>query len=91
MTVFLSYAILLSIVTEVSVLFLRFFALDFIYNTPEEMFIGGFAINMIVSVVLLLVALIIAWFICRPFDKTLKKIKEENKQIRTCKIYTYSH
>ncbi|MBR5402267.1 MAG: hypothetical protein IK102_10730 [Treponema sp.] len=78
MTVFLSYAILLSIVTEVSVLFLRFFALDFIYNTPEEMFIGGFAINMIVSVVLLLVALIIAWFICRPFDKTLKKIKEEN-------------
>ena len=78
MTVFLSYAILLSIVTEVSVLFLRFFALDFIYNTPEEMFIGGFAINMIVSVFLLVIALIIAWFFCRPFDQTLKKIKTEN-------------
>ena len=78
MTVFLSYAILLSIVTEVSVLFLRFFALDFIYNTPEEMFIGGFAINMIVSVFLLVIALIIAWFFCRPFDQTLRKIKTEN-------------
>ena len=77
MTVFLSYAILLSVVTVVSVLFLRFFALDFIYNSPEEMFIGGFAINMIVTVFLLLIALIIAWFYCRPFDKTLKKIKEE--------------
>ncbi|MBR4789703.1 MAG: HAMP domain-containing protein [Treponema sp.] len=78
MTVFLSYAILLSIVTEISVLFLRFFALAFIYNTPEEMFIGGFAINMAVSVVLLVVVLIIAWFFCRPFDQTLKKIKLEN-------------
>ena len=78
MTVFLSYAILLSVVTLTSVLFLRFFALAFIYNTPEEMFIGGFAINMAVSVVLLVVVLIIAWFFCRPFDQTLKKIKEEN-------------
>ena len=78
MTVFLSYAILLSIVTEISVLFLRFFALAFIYNTPEEMFIGGFAINMAVSVFLLVVVLIIAWFFCRPFDQTLKKIKNEN-------------
>ena len=78
MTVFLSYAILLSIATEVSVLFLRFFALDFIYNTPEEMFIGGFAINMAVSVFLLVVVLIIAWFFCRPFDQILKKIKTEN-------------
>jgi len=78
MTVFLSYAILLSLVTLTSVLFLRFFALAFIYNTPEEMFIGGFAINMIVSVFLLVVVLVIAWFFCRPFDKTLKRIKEEN-------------
>ena len=77
MTVFLSYAILLSLVTLTSVLFLRYFALAFIYNTPQEMFIGGFAINMIVSVFLLVVVLIIAWFFCRPFDKTLKKIKEE--------------
>ena len=77
MTVFISYAILLSIVTLTSVLFLRYFALAFIYNTPEEMFIGGFAINMIVSVFLLFVVLIIAWFYCRPFDKTLKKIKNE--------------
>ena len=78
MTVFLSYAILLSVVTLTSVLFLRFFALAFIYNTPEEMFIGGFAINMGVSIFLLVVVLIIAWFYCRPFDKTLKKIKNEN-------------
>ena len=78
MTVFLSYTILLSVVTLTSVLFLRFFALDFIYNSPEEMFIGGFAINMIVSVFLLIIALTIAWFFCRPFDKTIKKIKEEN-------------
>ena len=78
MTVFLSYTILLSVVTLTSVLFLRFFALDFIYNTPEEMFIGGFAINMIVSVFLLVIALTIAWFFCRPFDKTIKKIREEN-------------
>ena len=78
MTVFLSYAVLLSVATEISVLFLRFFALDFIYNSPEEMFIGGFAINMIVSVFLLVIALVIAWFICRPFDQTLKRIKNEN-------------
>ena len=78
MTVFLSYAILFSFATEISVLFLRFFALDFIYNTPEEMFIGGFTINMIVSVVLLVIALAIAWFICRPFDQTLKRIKTED-------------
>lgn len=77
MTVFLSYAILLSIATEVSVLFLRFFALAFIYNTPEEMFVGGFGINMVVSIFLLLVVLIIAWFFCRPFDQILKKIKNE--------------
>ena len=61
-----------------SVLFLRFFALNFIYNTPEEMFIGGFAINMAVSVFLLVVVLIIAWFFCRPFDQILKKIKTED-------------
>ena len=78
MTVFLSYAILLSVVTEISVLFLRFFALDFIYNSVEEMFIGGFAINMIVSVFLLVIALTIAWFFCRPFDQILKRIKNEN-------------
>ena len=78
MTVFISYAILLSVVTLISVLFLRFFALDFIYNSVEEMFIGGFAINMIVSVFLLVIALTIAWFFCRPFDQTLKRIKNEN-------------
>ena len=75
MTVFLSYAILLSVVTEISVLFLRYFALEFIYNSPEEMFIAGFVPNMTVSVFLLVVVLIIAWFICRPFDKILKNIK----------------
>ena len=42
------------------------------------MFIGGFGINMAVSVFLLLVVLIIAWFFCRPFDQILKKIKTEN-------------
>ena len=42
------------------------------------MFIGGFAINMIVSVFLLVIALTIAWFFCRPFDQTLKRIKNEN-------------
>ena len=68
MTVFLSYAILLSIVTELSVLFLRFFALEFIYNTPEEMFIGGFIPNMAVSVFLLAVVLIIAWAFNYPSD-----------------------
>ncbi len=77
MSVFLSYAVLLSVVTEISVLFLRFFALDFIYNSPEEMFIGGFASNMLISIILLAIVLFIAWFFCRPFDKIIKRIKEE--------------
>lgn len=89
MSVFSVYAILTSIFTIGDFLALRYFALAYIYFTPERMFSGSCLTAMTTAVGMVVLALLIAYAICRPFDRTLRKIKNENyvpdeEEIRKC-------
>ena len=79
MNVFKSYILLLGFVTYSCVFLLRYFALSFIYHDLSRMWNGtGFVVTMMVTTLLLLIVFAIAFFVSRPFDKTLKAIKKEN-------------
>ncbi|MDD7416674.1 MAG: HAMP domain-containing methyl-accepting chemotaxis protein [Treponemataceae bacterium] len=79
MNVFKSYILLLGFVTYSCVFLLRYFALSFIYHDLSRMWKGtGFVVTMMVTTLLLLIVFAIAFFVSRPFDKTLKAIKKEN-------------
>lgn len=79
MNVFKSYILLLGFVTYSCVFLLRYFALSFIYHDLSRMWKGtGFVVTMMVTTLLLLIVFTIAFFVSRPFDKTLKAIKKEN-------------
>lgn len=80
MSVFLVYCSLLVPITYINVLLLRWFALEFIYDNPEVMW-SGCGMTLIVGTVLLCVVTLIAWFITKPFDQIIKKIKTENYQV----------
>ena len=79
MTVFATFFIVLFAVTYVSVLMLRWFALEFIYNDVAAMW-GGTFLNIMVATLLLFVAVGIGYFIAKPFDKIIKQLKEENRK-----------
>ena len=79
MTVFATFTIVLLTVTYVSVLMLRWFALEFIYNDVAVMW-GGALPNILVATLLLLIAVIIGYFIAKPFDQVLKTIKNEKRR-----------
>ncbi len=79
MTVFATFVIVLLVVTYASVLTLRWFALEFIYNDVAAMW-GGTLPNIMVASLLLLIAVAIGYFISKPFDQILKKIKEEGRR-----------
>ena len=79
MTVFATFVIVLFAVTYASVLMLRWFALEFIYDEIEVMWSGTLP-NIMVASLLLFVAVAIGYFIAKPFDQIIKKIKEEGRK-----------
>ena len=79
MTVFATFTVVLLTVTYASVLTLRWFALEFIYDEIEAMW-GGTLPNIMVASLLLLIAVAIGYFIAKPFDKVIKQIKAENRR-----------
>ena len=88
MTVFATFVVVLFAVTYASVLMLRWFALEFIYNDISVMWSGTFP-NIMVATLLLFVAVAIGYGVARPFDQIVKKIKEEKRkatqeEIGTC-------
>ena len=79
MTVFATFTIILLVVTYASVLTLRWFALEFIYNDVAAMW-GGTLPNIMVASLLLLIAVAIGYFIAKPFDQIIKNIQEEKRK-----------
>ena len=79
MTVFATFVIVLFAVTYASVLTLRWFALEFIYNDVAAMW-GGTLPNIMVASLLLFIAVAIGYFISKPFDQIIKKIQTENRK-----------
>ena len=79
MTVFATFFIVLFAVTYISVLMLRWFALEFIYNDVAAMW-GGMFLNIMVATLLLFVAVAIGYFIAKPFDRIMKVLKEEKRK-----------
>ncbi len=78
MNIFATYQLLLSIPTLFCVVTLRYFALIYIYNSPDEIFSPTFWLTLFLAIALLLVTAIIAFFLSRPFDKIVTKIKKES-------------
>ena len=94
MTVFATFVIVLFLVTYASVLTLRWFALEFIYNDAASMWIGTFP-NIMVATLLLLIAVILGYIVARPFDRIIRSIKKEKRkatreEIATC-LKSYEH
>ena len=79
MTVFATFVIVLFAVTYASVLTLRWFALEFIYNDVAAMW-GGTLPNIMVASLLLFIAVAIGYFISKPFDQIVKKIQTEGRK-----------
>lgn len=79
MTVFSTFVVVLLTVTYASVLTLRWFALEFIYNDVAAMW-GGTLPNIMVASLLLFIAVAIGYYIARPFDRVIKHIKTENRK-----------
>ncbi len=63
--------------TYLGVLFLRWFALEFIYNDPGVMWSGSF-VTIAVTTVLLLVVSVAIYFVSRPFERILHLIRAES-------------
>ena len=88
MSIFAIFTIVLFAVTYVSVLMLRWFALEFIYNDIAVMW-GGTLPNILVASLLLFIAVAIGYFVAKPFDQIVKKISQEGRkatkeEIGTC-------
>ncbi len=79
MTVFASFVIVLLAVTYAGVLLLRWFALEFIYNDAAAMW-GGTLPNIMVASLLLFIAVAIGYFVAKPFDQIIMKIKAEKRK-----------
>ena len=79
MSIFAIFTIVLFAVTYASVLTLRWFALEFIYNDVASMW-GGTLPNIMVASLLLFIAVAIGYFVARPFDQIVKKIQSENRK-----------
>ena len=79
MTVFATFVIVLFAVTYASVLTLRWFALEFIYNDVAAMW-GGTLPSIMVASLLLFIAVAIGYYISRPFDQIVKKIQSEHRK-----------
>ncbi len=81
MSIFLSFFLLFTPITFMAVIFLRWFALTFIWDDVASMWIGGgLVVCLLVGALIVIVINILAYFISRPFDTTLKKIKDEKRR-----------
>lgn len=86
------YGLYLSLIVPISYacfLLLRVFSLSFIYDTLSRYFTGGFGTSIMVTTVLLAALCVISYFITKPFDNIIRKIKNENyrpseKEIDIC-------
>ena len=87
MTVFATFVVVLFAVTYLSVLMLRWFALEFIYNDVAAMW-GGTLPNILVASLLLFIAVAIGYFIAKPFDQIIKNLKEEGRKATEDEIGT---
>jgi len=58
--------------------FLRYFSLSFIFNDVAGYFHGGFKTSLIVLMALLCGSLVLAFYICKPFERIIRKIQDEN-------------
>ena len=76
MSVFISFMSVLAPVTYICVLFLRWFALEFIYNAPQDMW-SGCPTTLLVTTALLAVATVIAKKCARSLTVLLKKLKRK--------------
>lgn len=73
------FSIILTSVTYVYVLFLRYFALKFIYNDPAVMWSGSF-VTIAVTAVLLVLVNVIGFYMGKPFDQILKQLDQEKRR-----------
>lgn len=76
MSIFLSFLIMFPLVTYIGVFFLRITAWCFVYRNPIHIIVGSGSTFMITTGLIAVVALI-TYFNIRPFDKVIKKIKNE--------------
>ncbi len=88
MSVLLSFITVLYSVTYACVLFLRWFALEFIYNETNVMW-SGVWLNIGVATLLLIITTAVAVGFAKPFDKVIKDIKSTGRsatedEIKTC-------
>lgn len=88
MSIFISFISITFLVTYICVILLRWFALEFIYSNPSVMW-SGIGLNLGVATLLLVIMAIIGYFISKPFDKTIEKIKKEarlatEEEIKVC-------
>lgn len=89
MNVFTTFVAFMAPSTFITFFLLRYYALAFIYFMPETMFSGSWISAFSVFIILALAAIIIAYFVTKPFNIIIKKIKEENyiptlEETKTC-------
>ena len=78
MSIFIIYSIILVEMNLIAVCFLRMTALAFFYNNLSRFFGSGFFTTLGLTLGLLALTCFAAYFIARPFDLIVKKIKNEN-------------
>ena len=87
MSVFAIYSTVLFFISSIHVIILRWFSLEYVYDNPSRMWSSPF--SFIVTGLLLILTIIIAKFVSKPFDATLKALEEKqrkatDKEIKTC-------
>ncbi|MBO4759504.1 MAG: hypothetical protein J5505_05540 [Spirochaetaceae bacterium] len=87
MSVFAIYSTILFFITSIHVIILRWFSLEYVYDNPSRMWSSPF--SFIVTGLLLILTIIIAKFVSKPFDAILKTLEENqrkatDKEIKTC-------
>ena len=76
MSIFLSFLIMFISLTYLGVLTLRINAWTFVYCDTSHI-LGGSLSTFLITTALIAIVAVIEYFIIRPFDRTIRKIKEE--------------
>lgn len=91
MSIFMSYLKLFVPTTLVAISMLRFYAMQYLYRTPEKYW-PGMPTTLAATIVIAIITLIIVKKITTPFDKLLKKIQTgyeptSEERLSALKIY----
>lgn len=91
MSIFVAYLKLFVPTTLVAISMLRFYAMQYLYRTPEK-FWPGMPTTLGATVVIALITLIVVKIITNPFDQLLKKIQKgyeptSDERLSALKIY----